>query len=840
MKRTLRVLVVSWLVMILVISAVPSPAQLPAISADQPFQQGVQQYQTGQIDAAVRSWQQVRQQEQQNRNPQGEANALEKLGVAALTQARYRDAIAQFTALLPLLTDPPMTSRRAFALSNLGIAHKNLGNYSQAAKLQRQAGKLLWNLSQSATDRDRWQQALGQVLSNLGNAEEAQGNYEQAQQAYEQSWKLAVATGDRLGESIALNNLGGIASVLGQDELALEKLTQSLQLSRSQRDRDGEASTLLNLGAIYHFRNRANDRQTAIKYYQDSLTLAESLQNRPLAASALSSLGSIYADLKDYNRAIALHQKSVALAKAIGDPELQAKSLNNLGHTLFAAQRLPEAAASLRQAIAQLDGLRLGLTDRYKVSIFDTQLHSYNLLMQILVADRQPEAALVASEQGRARAFAELLAQRQRHPSTPQLPPITLDQIRQIARQQQATLVEYAIVPDDDFKFRGKQHGREAELFIWVVQPTGKIDLRRVDLKPLWQRQVTLKLLVAAARCLNPDCPSASELATERGVWQRSGPTKQLGTNKQLGTSKTKSLDRPVALTYPGLPELHHYLIQPIADLLPTNPQAPVVFIPQAALFLVPFAALPNPQGKYLIEQHTLLHAPSIQVLGLTQSQRPPAQTANHLVVGNPDPMPENLPPLPGSETEAIAVAKILNTTAITGKQATKTRIVKQFSTAQIIHLATHGLLEQGQSNSLDAPGAIAFAPDQPQESGLLTTEEIIRFNPRLKAELVVLSACDTGRGTITGDGVLGLSRSWIAAGVPSVVVSLWAVNDDSTATLMIDFYESRQKFHLNQANRDQVDINKTNAAALRHAMLTTMQQYPQPKHWAPFILIGQ
>lgn len=803
---------------LLMLGVMPLPVMIGQPDpADRLFQQGLQQSTTGQIDAAIQSWRQALKLYQHANQRPGVVNTLEKLGATDIMQARYQEAITDFTELLALI-EMSSDSRRAFALSNLGIAHKNLGHYRQAAKLQRQAGSLLWNLSQSAQGNARSQlrQALGQVLLNLGNAEEAQGSYEQAQQAYEQSLKLAIAAGDRPGESIALNNLGGIASKLGQDDIAIAHLEKSLQLAPT--DRVGQASTWLNLGAIYHFRSqggKSSDLSTAMRHYENSLALAEKTQNRALAAAALSSLGMAAADQQDYDRAIAFHQKSVALATAINDPEIQAKSLNNLGHTLFAARRLPQAIASLRQAIARLDSLRLGLTDNYKVAIFDTQLNSYNLLLQILIADHQPEAALEASEQGRARAFAELLAQRQGQ--TNAVAPITLAQIRQIARQQQATLVEYAIVPDDNFKFRGKQRGREAELLIWVVQPTGKIDLRRVDLKPLWQQQGPLRQIVGVARCLSPTCPTVAEVAAERG-----------SAAPRVRSAAPDAPTQPTALTYPGLPELYRVLIAPIADLLPQNPDQPVVFMPQESLFLVPFAALPDANGKYLIEHHTLRSAPSIQVLGLTQQQakRVQGRAKDILVVGNPDPMPDDLPPLPGAEREAIAVAQIFSTSALIGKQATKDQVVQQLSWARIIHLATHGLLERGQSSRLEAPGAIALAPTR--STGWLTAEEIIRL-PRLQAELVVLSACDTGRGTITGDGVLGLSRSWIAAGVPSVVVSLWAVNDESTAMLMVDFYRALQR-----------SDRKNYAVALRQAMLTTMQKYPEPKQWAAFTLIGE
>ncbi|WP_333251366.1 CHAT domain-containing protein [Microcoleus sp. B4-C3] len=271
-------------------------------------------------------------------------------------------------------------------------------------------------------------------------------------------------------------------------------------------------------------------------------------------------------------------------------------------------------------------------------------------------------------------------------------------------------------------------------------------------------------------------------------------------------------------------------MIQPIADLLPTDPNAPVIFIPHQSLFLVPFAALQDPTGQYLIEKHTILSAPAIQILKLTRQSRQKVRQLslqNNLVVGNPtmpkigNP-PRQLDPLPGSEQEAITIAQLLNTKPITGSQATKASITQQMLKARIIHLATHGLLNEVKRG--DLPGAIALAPSG-NDDGLLTSSEILDL--KLNAELVVLSACNTGRGKLTGDGVLGLSRALISAGVSSIIVSLWLVPDEPTAELMAEFYRQLQK-------------NPNKAQALRQAMLMTMKMHPNPQDWAAFTLIGE
>jgi CHAT domain-containing protein len=209
---------------------------------------------------------------------------------------------------------------------------------------------------------------------------------------------------------------------------------------------------------------------------------------------------------------------------------------------------------------------------------------------------------------------------------------------------------------------------------------------------------------------------------------------------------------------------------------------------------------------------------------------------AEMLIVGNPL-MPsvwnsqtgtkEQLSYLEGAEREAQAVSKLFGAPALLGEQATERAIKQQISNARIVHLATHGLLDYGtpeDTGVLDFPGAVALAPGD-GEDGLLTSAEIVEMN--LNAELVVLSACDTGRGRIRSEGVIGLSRSLISAGVPSVIVSLWAVDDAATTELMQEFYQQWQQ-------------NPDKAQALRQAMLTTMQKHPDPKLWAAFTLIGE
>ncbi|MBX2865344.1 MAG: CHAT domain-containing protein, partial [Leptolyngbyaceae cyanobacterium MAG.088] len=272
--------------------------------------------------------------------------------------------------------------------------------------------------------------------------------------------------------------------------------------------------------------------------------------------------------------------------------------------------------------------------------------------------------------------------------------------------------------------------------------------------------------------------------------------------------------------------DLHQLLIAPIVDLLPSNPDEKVFFIPQEQLFLVPFSALQADDTSYLIEHHTILTAPAIQVLQGARTQADDLfQTGNMLIVGDPSPMPANLQPLPYAQNEAKQIADLLNTQAMIGARATEPNVQQALSSARLIHLATHGFFNE--TNPLE--GSLAFAPVDtnnpgPESDGFLTAAEILES--QLNADLVVLSACDTGRGQITGDGVVGLSRSFLAAGAPSVMVSLWQVPDEATSAMMVSFYK-------------QLLAGKDNAHALRQAMLSMFENYPEPLNWAAFTLVG-
>ncbi|PZV19570.1 MAG: hypothetical protein DCF20_00730 [Pseudanabaena sp.] len=773
------------------------PSTSTSLTADDLVQLGLKQFRAQKFDLAIASWQQALNLYQQQKNSKGAINVLETLAEVSKMLGKYEKAISYSQQLLALAQSIGDRRTEANALGNMGNNYRVVGNYAKALEVQNQGLAIRKELND--------QQGEGQVLASLGNIHYDLGNYRIAESFFQRSLKIAKAVGNGNGIVSLLNSLGAIAGTQEEYPQAIKYYQQSLNNARKIGFREAEGNALNNIGTNYHVQRKYKE---AIPYYEQALTVAKELKNPRLEGAAVGGLGLAYVFLEEYDKALSLQEQSWQLAKQIGDRRLEAMTLANWGYTLWRSQKYAEAEQKFLTSLNLLESLRSNLNDGDKVSIFDTQLHAFNLLQLIMVAQGKPEEALEIAERGRARAFAELLSRRvssssaskvdQKNDSTiPTLSSVSIIDIRRIAKQQNAVMVEYSLIADPSFIGQGKLKGEFIKLYIWVVQPSGAIAFREVDLTKI---NISIVDLVADIRSLFNDA-------------------------KAIVRDPKEVLDK-----YADLKQLNSILIQPIQDLLPKDANTRVIFLPQGLLFLVPFAALINPQNKFLIEKHTIQIAPAIRVLDFTHQLKQQLQKVNLqevLVVGNPT-MPSlgnppmQLPTLLGAEKEAKAIASLLNTTFLTGDRATKTEVVEQMKSARFVHLATHGLLEEYRKGEI--PGAIALAPSS-TDDGFLTASEIVTM--RLNAEMVVLSACKTGQGLLTGDGVIGLSRSLITAGVPSVVVSLWAVPDEPTALLMTEFYK---KF--------QTESNK--AQAIRHAMLATKAKYPDPLNWAAFTLIGE
>jgi CHAT domain-containing protein len=242
-------------------------------------------------------------------------------------------------------------------------------------------------------------------------------------------------------------------------------------------------------------------------------------------------------------------------------------------------------------------------------------------------------------------------------------------------------------------------------------------------------------------------------------------------------------------------------------------------------LHYLPFQALRDPEGKYLIESYTVSYLPSASVLKYAREKNR-GNHADLFAVANPL---TDLAPLPAAEVEAREVSALFDRKQVLlGPGATKTKFKSEGPRYDLLLFSTHG--EMIESDPLKSN--LRFTPTQ-QDDGKLTVSEI--FDMEVKANLVTLSACETGlaRGTKggfpQGDDLVGLSRAFIHAGASSVVASLWKVSDDSTVEMMRSFYRNLRTMPKAEALRQaQLGLAKSNVMASSH-----------PYFWAPFILVG-
>ncbi len=771
---------------------------------------GIAYYSLGDYPKAIDYHQQSLKTTREIKDRQGEGTALRNLGIAYYSLGDYPKAIDYLQQSLKITREIKNRQGEGAALENIGIAYYSLGDYAKAIDYLQQSLKIAREI------KDRKDE--GQSLGNLSSVYNALGDYPTAIDYNQQSLKIAREIKDRKDEGHSLGGFGFIYRSLGEYTKAIDYQQQSLAIAREIKDRLLERQSLVELANIFGI---LGDYPKAIDYQKQSLAIAREIKDRNGEGIALGNLGITYFYLEDYPKAIDYYQQALTITREIKNRKDEGNALMHLGSAYWKQGKLTLAESTLMESIKVYESLRgRELKDSEKVSIFETYINAYRILQQFLIAQNKTDAALEISERGRGRAFVELLASRLSTNSKEKFPtPPNITEIKKTAKSQNATLVQYSII-GGNFKINGKQQWKESELYIWVIKPTGEVIFRKSDLKPLWQKEKTnLEELVKTSR----------KSIGVRGAKMENPPL--------INPEKQKK----------RLQKLHEILISPIADLLPKKETDKVVFIPQESLFLVPFPALEDKNGKYLIDKHTILTSPSIQVLDLTEKQyqkreKKTLQTNDMLIVGNPimpkvpikiGVTPQLLPPLPYAEKEAKVIANLFKVQPLIGKQATESTVVQRLPQAQIIHFATHSLFDDVRgldssialtpenSNSSSSP----LTKEEQKRDGLLTAEEI--FGLEFKANLVVLSACDTGRGRITGDGVIGLSRSFISAGVPSVIVSLWSVDDGSTAFLMTEFYQNLQQ-------------KMDKATALRKAMLDTKKKYSNPSQWAAFTLIGE
>jgi CHAT domain-containing protein len=753
---------------------------------------------------------------------QVQADIHQTLGTIFLDLRSYAAADRNFRlrlALVRALGDP---AQEAHALNYAGFVRHRSGDLEGALALHDEAVAI----AQASGDPG----ALSHALHARASVYRDLGLYDEAKAAYVEAIRLREAAGDPQSRAWSLAALGRVEKERSQPRAALTAYQGAVAIFDRIHDRRALAWHLLEVARLQAI---LGGRAQARAAYERALAEMDAIE-LPYACVALAEYGLVLAEDGELTRAIEAGRKARARADATGNPEMRWSAAYGNGRILKRAGRDEDALASILAAIAIIEGMTPDLlpSDAAKSGFFEERQAVFEDAASLLIDLGRPEQALEIAERARSRAFLDLLGSGEHarpipvgvpdggagdgeQPSEAQpetgapdverggaaaaaashapvaplpndatLEPPGLDSIREEAKVRDAPIVEYFTTPD--------------RLLAWLVTPGGEV-------VPSSQPVGRAELMKDA---LDARSDSGGESARRR---------------------------------------LHRLLIDPFERLLPVDPSRAVMVIPHGPLFLVALAGLPDASGRYVAERHATAYSPSVGVLRYLRlrSARPASAPQNVLIVGNPK-MPARragdppLPPLPGGDAEAEAVRRAwpqATAVMLRGAAASETAVKRLARESTVIHLATHGVVRASDPMR----SYLALAPDAARNTagdGFLTVREI--FDLRVSADLVVLSACDTGLGRISADGVMGLGRAFLYAGATTVVATLWRVADRVACREMELFHRQlRRGIPKAEALRQaQVStLRELRAGNLKHADGTAVAALPA--FWAAFVAVG-
>ncbi|MBP9094812.1 CHAT domain-containing protein, partial [bacterium] len=726
-------------------------------------------------------------------------------------------------------------------------------------------------------DRDM----LADCNNSIALCYRAQGQAEAAVQFFQKAAENFRANNNKVGEASAENSIACVyldVQIKGSDYLTqYKKVVSLLEATSSQEKASRDYKRLIGF-VDYNYAQylvMQDKYDLALASYEKALADFTASGDRKGQVRTYIGLGlcKLVQGTKsnnkpDLEKAIAYYQKAEPLATAVSLLEGEWDCAIGQGSALRLLGQSAQAESKLRQAIALFEKEKGQYSrDDSKTFTLDLRGSSFEQLVALLFDQKRFDEALEIAERGRARAFLDLLEGRRQNVFAGQTTAAATPLAVKLASQPNTPSKQLAIAPtasaaedlssSSTSSMRGVQvvpreftavdsaHGLSLEtalspvnakapdlkelkelvkashgyvleyfaagdkLYIWLVNPLGEVEIAAVS--AISHKEPVQKVTAAYQAIITPPKTITDLLASNQRRQQH-------------------------------MIDLYKILIEPVKAKLPKNPEDVITVIPQAELFKVPFAALTDPSGRLFIEDHTLAVVPAIGVFRATQKLAADLATGNDslFAFGNPKiNIVSGLGALPYAEREVKKISELFGVDKSfvkIGSEATKSTLRQFASKSSVIHLATHGLIDE--ERPMDSAVLLATTGD---DDGILSVKDILQLPP-LKAKLVTLSACQTGRGKITGDGVAGLSRAFIIAGTPSVLVTLWNVDDVMTEYQMEAFYREYLK-------------GEHKARALRDAQLKTIAFMEKglvvsgaagavkiranPRYWAAFQLIG-
>jgi len=695
---------------------------------------------------------------------------------------------------LQISTETEAVKEEAEIFCELGRLYYDLGQYEKSKAYELKSIKLSKEIGHRQNE--------ARSLSYLSKAFISLGKVKESVQKLEEALKICEEIGDdSMGASILLL-LGAACRQIRQFDKAMEHYLKSLRVSQQMHDSEKEGKACCHLGT---FLAQLQEYDKAIKYLEKALEISNLTGDRVTKEEVCNAFVDIYRALDQPDKATEYARQAMESISEAGTREYKRSSaLIRVAEGYATAGNIQQACDVLAESVRSYEKEIEPLSDELKLSVGDkTQsIAGYKSHCGVLIALGRVLDALCTAERGRAGVLGELLAKKYAIQEKVEFSQDSLgDLIGSLTKEQ--ILVFIAVL-------------HNVTVF-WVMTNKAEHKLKITSRKEACEEDVhnlLENILHGNFRSLAGDREMECE---DRSLSAFYDPGSLGDRLVESDNEEDEEANTPN--------QLYNMLIAPFADHAFEGRE--VVLVPEGSMFMVPFSSLQNDSGQYLCDICKIRILPSLTTLKLIYDCSADYHSdAGALIVGDPDvSRVTRLQPLPAARQEAKEIADLLNVSPLLGEQAIKREVLRNITDVCLIHIAAHGDAERGEIACAPNPSSSQVLR---KEDFMLSMEDIAKVG--IRAKLVVLSCCHSGRGKIMkAEGVVGIARAFIASGARSVLVSLWLLNDESTKEFMIRFYK-----HL--------VCDKLSASEALHQSIKWMRQskkYNNVRDWAPFVLIG-
>lgn len=766
-------------------------------------------YYTGQVDEALKMWKEAVTTFNKIGNNSRESDILNNIGYIYQDRGDYDTAIEYFTSSLEVARAIQDTSREANRLNSLGGVHVYMNDYSKALNF----------FQKSLVVNEEFDDRVGVAnsLSGIGNVYYNVNDYTSAQRYFLKALEIFQETDHKRGIVITLSSLGDVCLSTGDYDEGLAFYKQSLELSSELNMKELEAEVLNDIGVAYSVKG---EYPSAWKYIDSSWKIVHEMNILDMMVRNIQDGGNIFMELGEYEKALSELFLALELFKRFEDKKMTSFIYAEIAKAYSNQKSDSIAVTCYEKAINIAEKLRGKLEVASHKSTFTASFaYFYSGIVHSLLNIERDGEAYNYIERCRARSFLDILASsnvavgKSRHAEFLQ---------KEEELQEHKSKLEEQIATVDNTLLVAELRGKLEEEWGSI---NALIDEKK-QYEPELVSMVTVNplTLTEVQDQMDPKSTILEYMLTEEKtiIWLIT-PSQLEVYQVEVGGDSIASLVRgfrDAIVSGSSIDKrarkLYDILIVPAEKKIKTKN---LTIIPHGYLHYLPFQALQNQKGKYLVDRYDINYLPSASVLKyLEPKKRSKGKTL--LAIGNPATHNEEYKSLPFAEQEVNQIAEFYKQNKLLiGEAATEDEVRKLAPKYDILHLACHSEL----NSAYPLFSGLILAPGDEQD-GELDVHEI--FTMDLNADLIVLSACQTGLGHLTtGDELVGLSRAFIYAGTPTVLSSLWVIQDESTAYLMAEFYKNLKKYD--------------KAEALCKAQISTKKKYPSPYHWASFVLIG-